>query len=117
MIEDMLAQYKACEPFLSITSKLEENAVVKEAQIKALKSITKNLLGIDLLDVKIVKERELEKELTPAEEFELYESEIQKLRINPQKLRKDEEAGRFQNKLVKEMDLDISTADGKSCRQ
>jgi hypothetical protein len=106
MIEDMRAQYKACEPFLGTTSKLEESAVVKEAQIEALKSIAKNLLGIDLLDVKVAKERELQKELTPAEELETYEKEIRKLKINPQKLKKGEEAGRFQNKLVKETELE-----------
>jgi hypothetical protein len=66
MIEDIRAQYKACEPFLSTISELEESVVVKEAQIEALKSIAKNLLGIDLLDVKVAKERELQKELTPA---------------------------------------------------
>jgi hypothetical protein len=57
MIEDMQSQYKACEPFLNTTSNLEESAVVKEAQIEALKSIAKNLLGIDLLEVKVAKER------------------------------------------------------------
>jgi hypothetical protein len=69
MIEDTRAQYKACEPFLSTTSKLEESVVVKEAQIEALKSIAKNLLGIDLLDVKVAREKELGKDLTPAEEL------------------------------------------------
>jgi hypothetical protein len=102
MIEDIRTQYKACEPFLSTTSKLEESAVVKEAQIEALKSIAKNLLGIDLLDVKVAKERELQKELTPAEELSVYENEIKKLSINPQKLRQDQESGRFQNKLISE---------------
>ena len=53
MIEDMRAQYKACEPFLSTMSELEQSVVVKEAQIEALESIAKKLLGIDLLDVKI----------------------------------------------------------------
>jgi len=88
MIEDMRAQYKACEPFLSTTSKLEQSIVVKEAQIEALKSIAKNLLGIDLLDVKVAKEKELEKDLTPAEELELYENEIKKLKISPEKQRR-----------------------------
>lgn len=106
MIEDMRAQYKACEPFLSTTSKLEESTVVKEAQIEALKSIAKNLLGIDLLDVKVAKERELGKDLTPAEELNVYENEIKKLSINPQKFRQSEESGRFQNKLVKERELE-----------
>ena len=94
MIEDMRTQYKACEPFLSTTSNVEESAVIKEAQIEALKSIAKNLLGMDLLDVKVAREKELQKDLTPPEELELYESEIKKLRINPRKLRKEEDAGK-----------------------
>ena len=106
MIEDMRAQYKACEPFLSTTSNLDESVVVKEAQIEALKSIAKNLLGIDLLDVKVAKERELGKDLTPTEELNVYESEIKKLSLNPQKLRQDQESGRYQNKLVRETELE-----------
>jgi len=89
----------------STTSQLEQSAVVKEAQIEALKSIAKNLLGIDLLDVKVARERELGKDLTPVEELEAYESEIRKLRIDPQKLRK-QEAGEYQNKLVRERELE-----------
>jgi len=106
MIEDLLVQYKACEPFLSTTSKLEESAVVKEAQIEALKSIAKNLLGMDLLDVKVAKERQLGKDLTPVEELKTYEDEIRKLRINPQRLREDQELGKFRNKLVRERELE-----------
>ena len=106
MIEDMRAQYKACEPFLSTTSTLEESAVVKEAQIEALKSIAKNLLGIELLDVKVAKERELGKDLTPPQELELYESEIKKLSINPQKVRQDQESGKFKKKLIREKELE-----------
>ena len=106
MIEDMRAQYKACEAFLGTTSKLEGSAVVKEAQIEALKSIAKNLLGIDLLDVKVAKEKEFGKDLTTAEELEAYESEIRKLRIDPQRIRKQEEAGKYQNKLVRETELE-----------
>jgi hypothetical protein len=106
MIEDMRAQYKACEPFLSTTSELEQSVVVKEAQIEALKSIAKNLLGIDLLDVKVAKEKKLGKDLTATEELETYENEIKKLKIDPQKLRKQEEAGKYQNKLVRETELE-----------
>ena len=40
----------------------------------------KNLLDIDLLEVKIAKERELEKELDLDEEIELFENEIRKMR-------------------------------------
>jgi len=37
---------------------LEQSEVTKEVEIEALKSIAKNLLAIDLLDVKIAKEKE-----------------------------------------------------------
>ena len=56
--------------------KLEQSDVVKEAQIEALKSIAKNLLGLDLLEVKVAKEKELNKELSTGEEIKLYENEI-----------------------------------------
>jgi hypothetical protein len=106
MIEDIGARYKACEPILSTATELEGSAVVKEAQIEALKSIAKNLLGIDLLDVKVARERELGKDLTPAEELQVYESEIKKLRINPERLREDSEGGRYKNRLVSEKQLE-----------
>ena len=106
VIEDIRAQYKACEPFLSTAAALDEGALVKEAQIEALKSMTKNLLGIDLLDAKVAKERALGKDLTTTEELEAYESEIRKLRIDPQKLRKQEEDAKYQNKLVRERELE-----------
>jgi len=56
--------------------------------------------------VKVAKERELGKNLTPAEELQTYESEIKKLNINPQKLRQGQESGRFHNKLVREKELE-----------
>ena len=90
MIEDMRKAYKACEPFLTtLTKPLEEASVVKEAKIEALKSIAKSLLGIDLIEIKIAKEKELGKELSKDEELELYENELKKLREgkhNPQRI-------------------------------
>jgi hypothetical protein len=75
--------------------------------IDALKNITKDLIGIDLLEVKVAEEKALEKELRPTEEFRFYEDEIKKLRIDAEKLR-DEEVSRFENKLVKERELDMA---------
>jgi len=90
MIEDMRNAYKACEPFLTtLTKPLEESSIVKEAKIEALKSMAKSLLGIDLLEIKIAKEKELGKELSKEEELELYENELKKLREgkhNPQRI-------------------------------
>lgn len=41
---------------------------------------SKNLLGIDLLEVKVAKERELRRRLSRDEEIELFENEIKKMR-------------------------------------
>ena len=112
MIEDMRSSYRACEPFLSTMSELEQSAVVKEAKIEALRSMAKSLLDIDLLEVKIAKERKIKRELTSAEEVELYESEIRKLRVDPQRLRTGEgscndgaHCRRIENRLVLEDEL------------
>jgi hypothetical protein len=81
MIEDMRKCYRQCEPFLStVAQPLEQASIVKESKIEALKSIAKSLLGIDLLEVKIAKERDLKRELTKDEEIELFENEIKKMR-------------------------------------
>jgi len=81
MIEDMRRAFRDCEPFLStIGQPLEQSAVIKEAKLEALKSIAKNLLGIDLLEVKVAREKELGKEMTPDEEIGLFECEIRRMR-------------------------------------
>jgi len=90
MIEDMRAAYKACEAFLStVAQPLEQSSIVKEAKVEALKSIAKSLLGLELLDVKVAKERELGRGLTRDEEIDLFENEIRKMREgekDPQKI-------------------------------
>jgi integrase len=89
----MREAYKKSEPFLSAAVQLlDQSAVVKEAKIEALKSISKNLLGIDLIEVKIAKEKELSRELSKEEELELFENELKKLRDgrhNPQTIVKE----------------------------
>jgi len=103
MIEGMRKCYKECELFLStVAQPLEQSSVIKEAKIEALKSIAKSLLGIDLMEVKIAKEKELERELDKGEELELFESELKKLRDgkhNPQRI-------------VRENDLESHLAEG-----
>jgi hypothetical protein len=95
MVEDMRASYKACEPFLStVAQPLEQSSIVKEAKLEALKSIAKSLLGIDLLEVKVAKERDVQRELTPDEEIVLFEDEIKKMREDkndPQMIVREEE--------------------------
>jgi hypothetical protein len=81
IIEDMRINFKECEPFLTtLTIPFDQSSIVKEAKAEALKSIAKNLMGIDLLEVKIAKERELQRELDKDEEIELFENEIRKIR-------------------------------------
>jgi len=95
MIEGMRKSIKDCEPFLGTTAKeLDRSTVVKEAKVEALKSIAKSLLGIDLLEVKVAREKELERELSQDEEIELLENEIKKMRENesdPQIIVEEEE--------------------------
>ena len=57
--------------------------IIKEAKIEALKSIAKSMFGIDLLEVKIAKENEENRELTQDETIELFESEMKKTREQP----------------------------------
>lgn len=94
MVEDMRRCYGECEPFLTtLAAEVEQVDVVKQAKLEALKSIAKTLLGIDLLEVKTAKERELGKELTADEEIELFENEIKKIRgqPDPQRIVREEE--------------------------
>jgi len=103
MIEGMRNSIKACEPFLGITAQeMDQSMVVKEAKIEALKSIAKNLLGIDLLEVKVAKEKEIQKELSQDEEIELLENEIKKMR----------ESEKDPQITVKEEELETYLADG-----
>ncbi len=69
--------------------------------MEALKSIAKNLLNIDLLEVKIAKERELEKELDLDEEIKLFENEIRRMR-----------EGNGSQSLVDERELEAHLGDG-----
>jgi hypothetical protein len=81
MIEDMRASYRKCQPYLeTLTQPINQSSIVKEAKKEALKSLAKSLLDIDLLDVKIAKERELDRALDVDEEIALFETTIQKLR-------------------------------------
>lgn len=84
MIEDMRKCYKDCEPFLSTAVQpLEQTSVVKEAKLEAIKSIAKNLFGMNLLEVKVEREEELGRKLELDEEIELLESRMKKFRENP----------------------------------
>ena len=95
MVEDMWKSIQACEPFLGTTvQEMDQSMIVKEAKIEALKSIAKSLLGIDLLEVKVAKEKKLERKLNRDEEIELFENEIKKMREgekDPQTIVKEEE--------------------------
>lgn len=103
MVEDIRKSIQACESFLgTIAQEMDQSMVVKEAKIEALKSIAKSLLGIDLLEVKVAKEKELERELSRDEEIELFENEIKKMR----------EGEKDPQTIVKEEELEAYLADG-----
>jgi site-specific recombinase XerC len=95
MIEDMRKCYTESQPFLTtLPQPFEGSNIVIEAKIEALKSMAKSLLGIDLLEVKIAKEKAVGKELTSNETIELFENEMKKLREgthNPQRIIREEE--------------------------
>jgi hypothetical protein len=99
MIEDMRKCYRECEPFIStFAQQAEQSSIVKESKIEVLKSLAKTLLGIDLLDVKIARERELGRKLSMDEELELFENELKKLREgthNPQRIVKEDELEQY----------------------
>ena len=64
MIEGMRKAYKECESFLNTaTQPLKQSNIIKEAKIEALKSMTKNFFEIDLVDVKVIREKQLRREL------------------------------------------------------
>lgn len=48
--------------------------------MEALKSMARSLLGLDLMEVKVAKEKEAGRELTKDEEIEFFENEIKKIR-------------------------------------
>jgi hypothetical protein len=104
MIEDMREQYRACEPFLSTTSKVDESSVVKEAKIEALKSIAKNLLGINLEETMLQRTAGQNQELNSDEELTLFEEQLRRFRegwsVGPP-AKKD-----YESKLITENELE-----------
>jgi len=97
-IERMREAYKNCEPFLLASFQpIEHSMIVKEAKVEALKSIAKTLFGIDLIEVKIAKEKELKRDLDKDEEIQLFENELKKLREkpDPQIIVKEEELANY----------------------
>ena len=103
MIEGMRKSIQVCEAFLGTTvQEMDQSRVVKEAKVEALKSIAKSLLNIDLLEVKVAKEKEIERELSRDEEIELFENEIKKRR----------EGEKDPQIIVEEQDLEAHLAEG-----
>lgn len=81
MIESMREAYRQCEPFLStLAAPADQLSVVKEAKIEALKSLAKSMFDIDLLEVKVAKERSAGRELVPDETISLFETEMCRFR-------------------------------------
>jgi hypothetical protein len=81
MIEGMRSAYKACEPFLStVAQPLERSSIVKEAKLEALKSIAENLFGLNLIEIKIAKEKESGDEMSVDAEIQFLEIEMKRMR-------------------------------------
>ena len=79
MIEDIREAYRLCEPFLGTTApQPERESVVKEAKMEAMRTIAKNLFGMDLAEAKSTRELAEKKELTDTEEIKLYEEAIER---------------------------------------
>ncbi|MEE9458210.1 MAG: site-specific integrase [Candidatus Bathyarchaeia archaeon] len=81
MIEDMRKAYQECEPFLnSIVTSSDQNTLIKQAKLESLKSIAKNVFGIDLQDILHQKEIEDKIDLTPETELETIEDALKQFR-------------------------------------
>jgi len=80
-IEKLREQFKRAEP--SLNTDIVQSNMFKEAQKESLKALAKNIFGIDLLEVKIAREKELGRELGLDEELKLFESEMKRFRERP----------------------------------
>jgi hypothetical protein len=80
VIEDMRNSFTKCESYLSTSQLLEQDTIVKETKVEVLKSFSKNVLGLDLIEVKTAKEREIGRELSLDEEIELFENAMRRIR-------------------------------------
>lgn len=81
MIEDMRDMYEECEPFLnSTTINTDQNDIIKQAKLESLKSIAKNIFGIDLQDILHQKEIEDKIDLTPETELKTIEDALKQFR-------------------------------------
>ena len=98
MIEDMRKCYKECIPYLLTTVQpLEQSSIIREAKLEALKSIAKSLFGLDLVEIKVAKEKKLGREISKEEEIQLFEEQPRKIRENPdpQKIVREEELEKY----------------------
>ncbi|MBA7593887.1 hypothetical protein ES703_00821 [subsurface metagenome] len=80
-IDKLREQFKKAEP--SLNTDIAPGSIVGEAKNEAIKSMVKNVFGVDLMEVKIAKEKELGRELASDEKTVLFENEMKKLRENP----------------------------------
>jgi hypothetical protein len=100
VIEDMRRSFKMCESYLSTSQLLEQDIIVKETKVEVLKSLSRNVLGLDLIEVKTAKEREIGRELSVDEEIELFENEMRRVRVeedDPQIIVEEDELEAYLN--------------------
>jgi hypothetical protein len=71
---------------------------VKFVKVPTMLVVRKSLLGIDLVDVKVTREKQFGRELNKDEELELYERELKRLREgshNPQRIAHEKELEKY----------------------
>ena len=113
-IERMREAYKRCVPYLLPSyASFDQQSLIHEAKIEALKSIAKNLLGIDLLEVKIAREKELGRKLSKEEEIKLFETELRKLREGKHNPRRIISEGELEKYILEGWDVQTVLPSGK----
>jgi hypothetical protein len=96
----MRQAFLRCEPYLCT---VQDKGVDKKEMLLEMWREQARLYGIDPLKVKIVKQRELKRELEQDEEKEAIRSEIARFTVQPQRLRPSQIGGK--TKLVEEEEL------------
>jgi hypothetical protein len=98
VIKDMRSSIRECESYLSTRVVLQESDVVKEAKLEALKSVAKSMFDLDIIEIKVAKERDIGRELNVEEEIAMFENEMRRMRSRedePQIIVEEEELGEY----------------------
>jgi hypothetical protein len=75
-IDELRNQFKRAEP--SLSTDIVQGSTIEEVRLEMMRTIAKNVFGMDPMRLKLKREVEVKKELTETEEIKLYEEEIEK---------------------------------------